>query len=937
MRPGPRISRRTSPNTASAARVPIAASTAISPRIPVTVTPSCTDSSIAIVRTIATGSLMPASPSRIDEARAETLRPRSSEKTAAGSVGARIAPRMRDSVQSRSVTTWAAPASATAVSAVPTMPSRATPRPCARNPRSPRLRPPPNRITIRPAVPTRDVVTGPNTSARLDHSEPTRNPNARNTAGVGRCTRLVKPIARSAAANNAPAISISSAKLCISFTDGRAPPTPPPRPRALGRAGPLPASGERLLLRAGDLADRERLEHVALLDVVVVLDRQAALESLLHLADVLLEPLQGLDDALVDDRPVPQHAHPGTALDDAARDHAAGDRADARSAERLPHLGLAQHLLDLLRREHADQGLLDVLGELIDHAVRADVDALAIRPRLRLSVRAHVEPDHDRVRGCRQVDVRGRDAADTRVDDVHRHLGMRDLRELALGRLDRSLHVRLDDQAELLDGALLHRTEQILQADRLGPPGQLLGAQPLRALLSHLASVTLAGDHAGKLARRRRLVEAQDLDRDAGARILHLDAVVVGQGLDLAPGVAGHDRVAHADGAALDEKGANRAPPDVEPRLDDDAACVGCRIGLELEHVGLEQQHLEQLLQVLLRLGRDVDEDRLPAPLLRVQLVLGRQLGAHPLGVGIRPVDLVHGHHDRHSRRLGMVDRLDRLRHHSVVCGHHEHRDVGRLGAAGAHGGERLVARRVEEGHLAAVPHVHLVGADVLRDAARLGADHRRLPDRVQQRRLAMVDVAHDRDHGRARHEAFGIVLEHDLLVALVLGVLDDDLALELAADQLDSLVGQRDGERHELAHAHHVGDDLGGGHADLLGQIFDGDAGRHLDGPRGCLRLALRLRPALVAPVALAGARPAARLRVDHDTAALAALGAALRAVAGRLARPRRRDGRLLAERAADVLLVDQVLAARGCCTAGRGQLLLDLCLCYPALAGDV
>jgi hypothetical protein len=46
-----------------------------------------------------------------------------------------------------------------------------------------------------------------------------------------------------------------------------------------------------------------------------------------------------------------------------------------------------------------------------------------------------------------------------------------------------------------------------------------------------------------------------------------------------------------------------------------------------------------------------------------------------------------------------------------------------------------------------------VVRADVLRDAAGLAGDHVRLADVVEQRRLAVVDVAHDGDHGRARHE----------------------------------------------------------------------------------------------------------------------------------------------------------------------------------------
>ncbi len=55
------------------------------------------------------------------------------------------------------------------------------------------------------------------------------------------------------------------------------------------------------------------------------------------------------------------------------------------------------------------------------------------------------------------------------------------------------------------------------------------------------------------------------------------------------------------------------------------------------------------------------------------------------------------------SGGLGVVDGLDRLRHDAVVGGDDEHDDVGRVGAAGTHGGERLVARGVDEGDLLAV------------------------------------------------------------------------------------------------------------------------------------------------------------------------------------------------------------------------------------------
>ena len=149
-----------------------------------------------------------------------------------------------------------------------------------------------------------------------------------------------------------------------------------------------------------------------------------------------------------------------------------------------------------------------------------------------------------------------------------------------------------------------------------------------------------------------------------------------------------------------------------------------------------------------MRLGRHVHELGVAAPVGRRQALLG-QLAANAVGVRALLVDLVDRDHDRHLGRLGVVDRLHGLRHHAVVGRHHDHRDVGDLGAAGAHGGERLVARGVEEGDRVVVV-VHLVGADVLGDAAGLAGRHLGLADGVEQRGLAVVDVAHDGDHRRA-------------------------------------------------------------------------------------------------------------------------------------------------------------------------------------------
>jgi hypothetical protein len=186
-------------------------------------------------------------------------------------------------------------------------------------------------------------------------------------------------------------------------------------------------------------------------------------------------------------------------------------------------------------------------------------------------------------------------------------------------------------------------------------------------------------------------------------------------------------------------------------------------------------------------LGRDVDEHRLAAPLLGLQAEVGH-LGAHAVWLRTLLVDLVDGDEDRHLGGLGVVDRLARLGHHAVVGGDDDDRDVGDLGAAGAHGGERLVARRVEEGD-DLVFVVDLVGADVLGDAARLARHHLGLADGVEQRGLAVVDVAHDRDHRRASDEVGLVVLELGLVVDVVGGVDDLDLLVELVGEHLDGVV----------------------------------------------------------------------------------------------------------------------------------------------------
>ena len=362
-----------------------------------------------------------------------------------------------------------------------------------------------------------------------------------------------------------------------------------------------------------------------------------------------------------------------------------------------------------------------------------------------------------------------------------------------------------------------------------------------------------------------------------GSGLVDLLAAVRVQRAHLAPRAAGHDRVADAERAALDEHRRHRAAAHVEARLDDRPGRLGVRVRRQLELGVRDQQHLlEQVVEVLLVPGGHVRELDRSAPLLGLEILVDELL-TNALRIRVGLVDLVHGDDDRHLGRARVGDRLLRLGLHAVVGGHHEHGDVRHLRAAGAHRGERLVAGRVEEGDLPAVV-LRLVGADVLRDSAGLGLDDGRLADRVEERRLPVVDVAHDRDHGRPGDEILLGVLEDLRELVLIGDVLDSHLALDLGRDQLDGLVGQRLRDRHHLAEAHHDLDDLGRRDAERLRQVLDRDTGGN-GGGTGRLRSRLRLRPRLGALTRLARvlARPCCA-RVDDD-AALAPTGGLARA----------------------------------------------------------
>src|SRR3954452_466279 len=369
------------------------------------------------------------------------------------------------------------------------------------------------------------------------------------------------------------------------------------------------ARSTRRNLRAGptctrssprDLAHLEGLHDIAFLDVLEVAQDQTALEALADLGDVVLLAAQrGQVEVVRHDRAVPDHPHLRVAADHAAGDHAAGDVADPGRAEDRTDLRLAQARLLELRLEHALEGRLDLLDRLVDDRVVADLDALAVRQLRRLALRADVEADDDRVGRGGQVDVGLGDRTDTAVDDADAHVVAHvDLRECVLERLDRTGHVALEDEVELLALPLLHGGHEVLEGT---------AHVTLRLHRRTLARLTTLGDLPGHavvldddevLPGTGHRGQTEDHGRTRRVGLLDVLAVLVEHRADAAEGRTGDDRVTDPQRAALDQHGRDGTTATVEVRLDDEALGVLVGVGPQVQgRVGGQHDRLEQLVQ----------------------------------------------------------------------------------------------------------------------------------------------------------------------------------------------------------------------------------------------------------------------------------------------------------------------------------------------------
>jgi hypothetical protein len=217
----------------------------------------------------------------------------------------------------------------------------------------------------------------------------------------------------------------------------------------------------------------------------------------------------------------------------------------------------------------------------------------------------------------------------------------------------------------------------------------------------------------------------------------------------------------------------------------------------------------------------------------------------------------------------------------SRVCGitpvvgcHHQHDDVGHLGAAGPHQGKRFVAGRVEEDDVLVVDR-DVIRADVLCDAARFALGDPRFTDGIEQTGLAVVDVAHDGHDRCTRDDVFGARFAAVDLQQFLFETAQLNIGAKFARDHRRRFGVERavDGQ-HDPLHQQ-LRENVLDANVQLVRQILD----RHALGQRNraadrrrchgwwwrertrCLLAALAL-----VPDAIAGAGPAERRSLRHS-----------------------------------------------------------------------
>lgn len=179
-------------------------------------------------------------------------------------------------------------------------------------------------------------------------------------------------------------------------------------------------------------------------------------------------------------------------------------------------------------------------------------------------------------------------------------------------------------------------------------------------------------------------------------RLFDVIAAVIHHGTDFSVGRTADHGVANPQRTILNQYRGDRAAPFIEFCLDNNAAGIAIRIGLQLFHFGNQQNIFQQIIDTQLLLGRHGNHDGVTAVFFRNQSMLHEFL-LDVIRICSGLIDLIDGYNNGNLGRFGMIDRLNRLGHNAVIGSHDKNRNIRNLGTACTHCRKRFMARCVKE------------------------------------------------------------------------------------------------------------------------------------------------------------------------------------------------------------------------------------------------
>jgi len=203
----------------------------------------------------------------------------------------------------------------------------------------------------------------------------------------------------------------------------------------------------------------------------------------------------------------------------------------------------------------------------------------------------------------------------------------------------------------------------------------------------------------------------------------------------------------------LDDDRSHGTVTSIELRFDNCTLCKLVGVGFQLKHLRLENNKFQKFFDTDFLLCRYFSKKRCSAPLFGYEVIL-REFLHHFVGIGILFIYFVDGHNNGNIGRPCMVNRLNRLRHDTIVRGNDKDNNIRHKGASCPHSGKSLMAGGINKNNLFTVD-IYLISTDMLCYSSGLPVSHIRIAYRIKKERFPMIDMSHYGNNRRSWFQVF--------------------------------------------------------------------------------------------------------------------------------------------------------------------------------------